>query len=135
MPVAISIRPIPHSNGLSISEFTTKTKQNAIKIQPKPQLPPISNNNDIITYPSRRIYTGKDNNIIISLPLAETKKYTIKFFDENETALFDLNKITETYLIIERVNFLHAGWFYFEVYENGKLIEKNKFQIAKEGKN
>lgn len=110
-------------------------KHNNIKIQPKPQLPPINNNNDIITYPSRRIYTAKDNNIIIALPQAETKKYTVKFFDENDVPLFDLNKITETYLIIERVNFLHAGWFHFEVYENGKLIEKNKFQIAKEGKN
>lgn len=110
-------------------------KQNNIKIQPKPQLPVINNNTDIITYPSRRIYTGKDNNIIIYLPEAETKRYTVKFFDENDVFLFDLNKITETYLIMERVNFLHAGWFHFEVYENGKLIEKNKFQIAREGKN
>ncbi len=110
-------------------------KQSNVKIQPKPQLPVINNNTEIITYPSHRIYTAKDNNIVIYLPEAAIKKYIIKFFDENDIPVFELNKITESYLILERVNFLHAGWFHFEVYENGKLIEKNKFQIAKEGKN
>lgn len=110
-------------------------KPKIIAIQPKPQLPVINSNVEIITYPSRRIYTAKDNNIVLFLPDAETKKYLVKFFDENDSPLFELNKITESYLILERVNFIHAGWFHFEVYENGKLIEKNKFQIAKEGKN
>ena len=110
-------------------------KQKNMGMQPKPQLPVINNNTEIITYPSHRIYTARDNNIVIYLPEAETKKYTLKFFDENDIPLFELNKITESYLILEKVNFIHAGWFHFEVYENGKLIEKNKFQIAKEGKN
>ncbi len=109
-------------------------KPKIIGIQPKPQLPPINTNTEIITYPSRRIYTAKDNNIVIYLPDAEVKKYTVKFFDENDSPLFELNKINESYLILERVNFIHAGWFHFEVYESGKLVEKNKFQIAKEGK-
>lgn len=100
---------------------------------PKPTLPTI-NNTEIITYPSRRIFAGRDNNIIIYLPEAETKKYIVKFFEENETPLFELNKLHEPYLIIEKVNFVHAGWFYFEIYENGKLIEKNKFFIAKDVK-
>jgi len=86
---------------------------------------------EIITYPSRRIYTARDNNIIISLPNAGIKRYLVKFFDEEHKLLFELNKIREDYLIIEKVNFFHAGWFYFEIYESGKLIEKNKFLIAK----
>ena len=109
-------------------------KNQSIKIQPKTPLPPINSNAEIITYPSRRIYTGKDNNIIIYLPDAETKKYTVKFFEENDALLFELSKIPDSYLIIEKVNFVHAGWFHFEVYENGKLIEKNKFLILKDGK-
>ncbi|GAB2821966.1 hypothetical protein [Ferruginibacter profundus] len=102
-------------------------------IQPKTTLPAI-NNPDLITYPSRRIFTAKDNNVVIYLPGAETKKYMVKFFEENETPLFELTKLHEDYLIIEKVNFVHAGWFHFEIYENGKLIEKNKFFIAKDGK-
>jgi hypothetical protein len=109
-------------------------KPKTIGIQPKPLLPPINSNTEIITYPSRRIFTARDNNIAIVLPDADTKKYQIKFFDENDVPLFEINKVTDTYLILERVNFKHAGWFHFEVFENGKLIEKNKFQIVKEGK-
>jgi len=102
-------------------------------IQPKTTLPPI-NDPEIITYPSRRIFTAKDNNIVIVLPEAENKKYTVKFFEENDAPLFELNKLHENYLIVEKVNFVHAGWFHFEIYENGKLIEKNKFFISKDSK-
>jgi hypothetical protein len=104
-------------------------------IQPKLQLPKLETNTEVITYPSRRIFTNKDNAVTIILPDAEIKKYMIKFFDENEVFLFELTKITESYLIIEKVNFKHAGWFHFEVYESGKLVEKNKFYVPKDGKN
>lgn len=103
-------------------------------IQPKTNLPTISSP-EIITYPSRRIFTAKDNNIIIILPEAENKKYNVKFFDENDAPLFELNKLHENFLIVEKVNFVHAGWFHFEIYENGRLIEKNKFFISKDGRN
>ena len=87
-----------------------------------------------ITYPINNIFTAKDNNIIVHLVNAETKKYSVKFFDETEKFLFELTKLREEYLIIEKVNFVHTGWFRFEIYENGLLIENNKFQILKEVK-
>jgi hypothetical protein len=86
------------------------------------------------TYPSSNIFTAKDNNIIIHLKDASTTKYSVKFYDETEKFLFELKKIKEDYLIIEKVNFVHAGWFRFEIYEDGELIEENKFQILKEVK-
>ena len=84
--------------------------------------------------PSKFIYTGKDNNVIIALPDAAKKKYTVKFFEETGTFVFELNKITEPYLTLEKVNFLHAGIFDFEIYENGVLIEKHKVYVPKDGK-
>ena len=87
-----------------------------------------------ITYPSNTIFTAKDNNIIIHLENTDTKKYSVKFFDETEKFLFELTKLKEEYLIIEKVNFVHTGWFRFELYENGTLIENNKFQIVKDPK-
>ena len=83
---------------------------------------------------SRRIYSGKENNIIINLPDAGTKKYSVKFFDDKEGLVFELKKIPETYLILERVNFLHAGWFRYELYENGKFADANKFYVFKDAK-
>ena len=84
--------------------------------------------------PSKLVYTGKDNNIIIALPDATKKKYTIKFFEENGTFIFELNKISESYLTLEKANFIHAGIFNFEVYESGVLVEKHKVYVPKDGK-
>ncbi|MEI8059659.1 MAG: hypothetical protein WCG67_05830, partial [Ferruginibacter sp.] len=96
-----SRRPLlSKGNWAAQGTITNNVKTTVIGIQPKPQLPVINTNTEIITYPSRRIYTGKDNNIVVYLPNAETKKYTIKFFDENENLVFELNKITEPYLTI-----------------------------------
>lgn len=84
--------------------------------------------------PSKHIYTGKENNVIISLPDVEKKKYSIKFFEEDGTPLFEIKKVTEPYLTLDKVNFLHAGLFNFEIYADGLLIEKHKFFIPKDGK-
>ncbi len=84
--------------------------------------------------PSKFVFTGKDNNVIINLPDAPAQKYAIHFFDENDNPLFELNSIKEAYLILDKVNFLHAGWFKYDLYNNGILLEKYKFQIPKDGK-
>ncbi len=84
--------------------------------------------------PSRLVYTGRDNNVIIALPDAYKKKYSIKFFEENGTLVFELNKISEPYLTLEKVNFLHAGIFNFELFENSVLLEKHKVYVPKDGK-
>jgi hypothetical protein len=83
--------------------------------------------------PSKLVYTGKENNVIISLPDAERKKYSIKFFEEDGTFLFEIKKVTQTYLTLDKVNFVHAGLFNFEIYADGLLIEKHKFYIPKDG--
>ncbi|MEO6540407.1 MAG: hypothetical protein ABIN74_05430, partial [Ferruginibacter sp.] len=106
----------------------------------KPESQPIAQNEEgkpevkkePVSYVSRYIYTGKDNNIVINLPDFNTNKYIVKFYDEANARLFELNKITEGYLIIEKVNFLHAGWFFFEIYKNEELMEKNKFYIPRD---
>ena len=83
--------------------------------------------------PSKLVYTGKENNVIISLPDVEKKKYSIKFFEDDGTPLFEIKKITEPYLTLDKVNFVHAGLFNFEVYADGLLVEKHKFYIPKDG--
>lgn len=88
--------------------------------------------------PSKKIYTNnkdKDYSVVINLPDAAAKKYSIKFFDEEETLVFEVSKLPESYLVLEKVNFGHAGWFFFELYESGTLVEKNKFFVPKDGKN
>ena len=84
--------------------------------------------------PSKFIYIGKDNNVIIELSEATGSRFSVKFYDEKDNPIFEIKKISEPFLIIEKVNFKHAGWFYFKLFDNGILKERNQFYIPKEGK-
>lgn len=84
--------------------------------------------------PSAHVYTGKDNNVIISLPDAQKKNYSIKFYEDNGKFLFELKKIPEKYLTLDKVNFRHSGLFNFELFSNRIIIERHKFFIPKDGR-
>ena len=78
------------------------------------------------------VYTGKSGNVQLNLPDAAKKHYSVKFFDDANKLLFELNAIKAPTLIVDKSNFFHAGWFRFELYEDGQLKDKNKLLIPKE---
>ncbi len=82
----------------------------------------------------RHIYIGKENNIIINIPDAGRKKYSLLIYNSTNQLIFTVKKITEPYLTLERTNFLHAGWFRYELMEGGKLTEQNNFYVFKDSK-
>lgn len=82
--------------------------------------------------PSMYVFTSKDGNVTIALPDVSGKKYMIKFFEDNLTPLFEVKQVKESPLTLDKANFLHAGWFRFELYENGQLKEKHRFYIPKD---
>ena len=87
-------------------------------------------------FPSVRIFTNKQSAVVIHLSEFESKKYQIKFFDENDKPSFEIKKVTDEFLYIDKSNFVHSGWFRFEIYENGEIYEKNRVFISKDkGKN
>lgn len=81
---------------------------------------------------SRYVYTEKFGNVMISLPEAGHKKYSISFFEENRSPLFEIKEVKSPSLVLDKTNFVHSGWFWFELYENGNLKEKHKFFIPKD---
>ncbi|HEU4469592.1 MAG TPA: hypothetical protein VFR58_00790 [Flavisolibacter sp.] len=82
--------------------------------------------------PSFFVYTNRDGYVFINLPDADKKKYRIKFFEEDDSFLFEIKSIKETALTLDKTNFMHAGWFKFELYNDEALVEKNKFYLSKE---
>ena len=91
----------------------------------KPKLPAYT--------PSLYVFTNRDGYVRVSLPESEKlKHYSIKFFDEDSTLLFVLKDLKERDFKIDKSNFYHAGWFYFELYDESKLIERHKFYLARE---
>jgi len=120
------------SNGLSAIEEDKLLQSEKPTTDLNPVKPTVAK--PYVYTPSKFIFTGKENSVIIQLPDAGNNQYSVKFFDDKDKPVFEIGKVTEPYLIIEKVNFLHSGWFYFKLFDNGILKEKNQFYIPKEGK-
>lgn len=83
--------------------------------------------------PSLYVFTNRDGYVRVNLPDDEkAKKYSIKFFDDKDNFLFELKEIKERDFKLDKTVFYHAGWFFFELYEGSKLIEKHKFYLEKD---
>jgi len=65
----------------------------------------------------------------IKLPDANLKKYKVVFTDNNGAHLFTINHVPDTDLVLDKTNFLQAGWYSFELYQDEKIIERNKFYL------
>ncbi|MEO8823998.1 MAG: hypothetical protein ABI366_10545 [Ginsengibacter sp.] len=83
--------------------------------------------------PSPHVFMGRDNNVIISLPDAAHKRYSIRFYRDDGSFLFEISKIKENYLTLDKANFLRAGLFIFELYDNKIIIERHNFYIPRDG--
>lgn len=94
----------------------------------KMKVPPLKD----VFVPSIFVHTNAQGHVMIVLPEDKTNSYTIKFFKDDGTPLFTMNKVKESQLIIDKTNFQKAGWFRFELYENGLLKEKHKFLIPRD---
>jgi hypothetical protein len=81
---------------------------------------------------SKYVFTEKYGNVMIVLPDANTKKYSVSFFEENNRPLFDIKEVRSTSLTVDKSNFVHSGWFWFELFEEGKLKERYKIYIPKD---
>src|SRR5579875_2808354 len=120
----------PFTDTSRIARVTSLEKNNVTEI-------PINNNlskgipKNPGFVPSFYVYTNKDGYVFINLPDADKKKYHIKFYEDDDSFLFEIKSIKEPALTLDKTNFLHAGWFKFELYNDDKLVEKNKFYLPK----
>jgi len=89
-------------------------------------------NIEISWAPSTHVYTNADGYVQISLNDAAAKNYRLRFLDENHKSLFTIQHIKQPQLLLDKTDFMHAGWFYFELFEDNKLKERNKFYIPKD---
>ena len=81
--------------------------------------------------PSINIFTTNKGYVNLHFPMAKIHKYRIVFYEENGNELFEIKQVKETDLTLDYTNFIHAGWFNFELFEDDKLKEKNKIFLQK----
>ena len=74
----------------------------------------------VVKYPGRTEWPK-----LLKRPIMDTSSL-------EETVGAILKEVKEKEFKIDKANFYAAGWFKFELYEDGKLIEKNKFKIGSE---
>lgn len=82
---------------------------------------------------SKRIFMGKDD-VVLDLPYAGIKKYIVRFYDEKNKMVLELQDPKEQFLILDKVNFRKSGTYSFEIIEDGILVEKNFVVIPKDAK-
>ncbi len=79
------------------------------------------------------LFIDRLGNVNIKLPLAKQRKYSIIFYDsDGKTELFAIKHVTDPQLMLDKTNFIHAGWFTFDLFEDDKLKERNRIFIQKE---
>lgn len=114
-------RKIKNDKALLIADSTGTLKLSGIRNNTKPA----------VFVPSMRLFTNAEGYLRISLEDYDKKKYSVKFYEEDDSFLFEIKEVKRPYLVLDKTNFFHAGWFRFELFENGKLLEKHKFFISK----
>jgi len=82
--------------------------------------------------PSTYIYTDRVGNLNINIPDAEQENYSIIFYGADDKVIFNIKHLDSPQLVLDKASFMHSGWFTFEIFENGKLKERNKFFLQKE---
>lgn len=75
-------------------------------------------------------YVRKERNSDLSIVVPSPRgRYKIRFFDGQDRLLFEIRQIRDSLLIVEKVNFRHAGHFQYELYKDNALVERNTFMI------
>lgn len=71
----------------------------------------------------------RNGNVVIVVPSGSTGHYKVRFFDDTNALLFEIREIGDSPLIVEKVNFVHAGVFRYDLYKDNRLIERQRFRI------
>ena len=85
-----------------------------------------------LVIPMYRIIASKDGVVRVSLKDFGSKLYSIRFYEDDDSFLFEIKNIKEASFMLDKSNFYHSGWFKSELFENEKLVEKNRFFIPKD---
>lgn len=82
--------------------------------------------------PSLHIYTNNSGSVNLDFPKYKQHYYRVVVYNALGKEIFRIKQIKTETLVLEKGNFLSAGWFSFEIFEDEKLKEKNKFYLNRD---
>lgn len=80
---------------------------------------------------SRYVFMTPDRYIRVELPM-DSRKYDLKFFTETNQPLLELKDLKEKRFKLDRSYFYKAGYVNFELYADGKVLEKYRIFLPKD---
>lgn len=116
-----SVFKVNPEKAMKIIRFVDQVAKPLQKIEPTTK--------DDIFNPSGFIFTNSEGNLVIALPDVHKKKFSLHVMTKEGQPIFEMKNIKEPLLQIDKSNFYKSGWFKYELYEAGKLREKNRFFI------
>ncbi len=85
---------------------------------------------DFYYTPSLRIYTNPyTGHININLTDALSKKYSIRFFDPEQSEVLRVARVSKTVLILDKNNFNSRGTYSFKLFDGASLVETGYITI------
>ena len=129
-PSEVIVPPLPVPQGATPAAAASAAQAQVNAALETIQAPPVHKKPE--WEPSTHVFTDDYGNVRLEFPLLKGKRYGVRFFDDQDHFLFELSDIREIPLTLEKVNFLHAGWFYFELLVDGVVQEKNKFLLTRD---
>lgn len=82
--------------------------------------------------PSKYVFCNGKGTPTILLPAARKHLYRLVFKEENGTTIFEINALKDTETYLDKANFVHTGWFLFDLFEDGQLKEQGKILLQKD---
>jgi hypothetical protein len=95
----------------------------------EPQKNTVSNTTAPVWKASPFVFTNRNGEIQILVNNPSQFVYKVLFLEENGAELFQIKRIDTDNLILDKTNFVHSGWFQFELYKDDVLLEKNTIYL------
>jgi hypothetical protein len=71
-------------------------------------------------------------NLTIRLPPYRLDSYSMIIYDvDGHRPLFRINHFSDDELILDKGSFLIAGWYSYDLYQDGKLKQQGRFLVSK----
>ncbi|WP_345256264.1 hypothetical protein [Flaviaesturariibacter amylovorans] len=122
IPTVFTTVPSQYRDSIFVRNRDTFVIINRDTIAVKPKVPVVPK-----WVPSRFVFTNNDGYVSIKLPDADKENYTLRFFEDSSKVLFELKGVKEKSLTLDKANFYKSGWYFFELYNDEKLVERNRF--------
>ena len=79
---------------------------------------------------SNYLFLNPDGNLVIRIPDNKAYDYSMVIYQpDGNTVLYKIGRFPGTEIILSKSSFIRAGFYPYELFEDGKLKERSRFQI------